>query len=255
MAKTGQQYQQQFEQAIKEGLPTAPLKDMSLGEEFAYYGSLGFAGPSVEYNLPIGVQQQYEQAKQAAAQGDKLAEQVVKGIEQQYEASLKRVAAEQRAGRVAQQQAIESGALARTQLAQPRGFGSGAAFAGAGQIAAQTARARRDIEVATAERVGAAEMEAAKQLEAKGVKLKELADARAANEKAVGDALADAQSMFNNAIKETILFFTSDDRRRVANEIRRTYAGEQNHAVIAALEDFIRNTVLNPNNDASGVIG
>lgn len=255
MAKTGQQYQQQFEQTTKEGLPTGPQKDMTVGEQMAYYASLGFAGPGIQYNLPTGVQQQYEKAKQAAAQGDKLAEQVVKGIEQQYEVALKRTAAEQRAGRVAQQQAIESGALARTQLAQPRGFGSGAAFAGAGQIAAQTARARRDIEVATAERVSAAEMEAAKQLEAKGVKLKELADARAANEKAVGDALADAQAMFNKGVAEVTLFFTADDRRRVANEIRRTYAGEQNPAVIAALEDFIRNTVLNPNNDASGVIG
>lgn len=253
MAKTGQEYKQQFEETAAKDLTEETNKqiiEQSLkGGPFA--GIIG----ATYYELPTGVKAQYEQAKKAAAEGDQLAQQVVKGIEQQYQASLKRTAAEQRAGRVAQQQAIEGGALARTQLAQPRGFGSGAAYAGAGQIAAQTARARRDIEAETAQRVSAAEMEAGKQLEEKGVKLKELADAKAANEKAIGDAIRDAQAMYNSAVEGTLLFFTAADRQQVAKDIRNSYAGEQNPAIIAALEDYIRNTVLNPNDDASYRIG
>lgn len=181
---------------------------------------------------------------------------VMEGLQEQLTAAREGVGRVERAGRVGQQQAVEEGALARTRLAQPRGFGAGATFLGAGQIAAQTARARRDIEAKTGLELTAAELAEAEAKKRVATEREELAKARDAEAQAARDARAAAEEIFNTAVSNVFMFFTAADRRKVAKDIReQILAGETNEAVIRAVDDYIQQTVLNEEHDASGVIG
>jgi|TARA_R110001583_G_scaffold10693_4_gene48980 hypothetical protein len=193
------------------------------------------------------------QAAERRAEREKNEALVREGLQDQLSAARAGVERVERAGRVGQQQAVEEGALARTRLATPRGFGSGAAALGAGQIAAQTARARRDIEAKTGLAMTEAEKAEATAKKAVATEREELAKARDAEAQAARDALAAAETLFNTAVNDVYVFFTMDDRKKAARKIRQQIlAGETNEAVIRAVENYLKQTVLNPNHDAGG---
>jgi len=181
---------------------------------------------------------------------------VREGLQDQLRAAREGVTRVERAGRVGQQQAVEEGALARTRLATPRGFGTGAAALGAGQIAAQTARARRDIEAKTGLAMTEAEKAEAMAKKAVATEREDLAKAEDAQAQLARDAVAAAETLFNTAVNNVYVFFTMEDRRAAARKIReQILAGETNEAVIRAVENFLKETVLNPNHDAAGKVG
>jgi hypothetical protein len=197
-----------------------------------------------------------QQAAQARAkQEQENIAMVEKGIAEQLNVAGEAVKTAERLGVIGQQQATEQGALARQQVrGGPRGAASGYQATAAGEVAMKAAAAKRAAKAAADAALLKAKADQATAFEETGKKKQDLLKAQQAKELAKANALADAKQMFQDAINDVYVFFTHEDRLKVAKDIRDSLAGADVET-IAAVEEYIRNTVLNPNNDASGVIG
>lgn len=194
-------------------------------------------------------------AQKRQEQEEKNRAQMEKAFAQQLGVAGEAVETAERLGVLGQAMATEQGALARQQVrGGPRGATSGAGAASAAIVAAKTAAAQRDA----AERARVAKLQAKeKQAQAQedvALKRQQLLKTEAADEVATAQAVQDAKDLFQQAIDDTIIFFSMDDRRAVAEDIKAGLAGAS-PATIAAVEKYINDVVLNPDHDASWRIG
>lgn len=205
---------------------------------------------------PEAVLKQIEEAKKRQEQEAANIALVQKGIAGQLSTAREAVTAAERLGVIGRQQATEAGALARQQVrGGPRSAASGFQATAAGEVAMKAAAAKRRAEAEAQNALMKAKAAEAEMLETAGKKRQDLLSAQRAKEAAKAAAIADSKQMFQNAINDVFLFFTAADRKAVAQDIRDTVLATADAETIAAVEDYIKNTVLNPNNDASGVIG
>ena len=213
-------------------------------------------GSGTKYKPSSEVAKMQEAAQARARQEAENLKMVQEGLTEQLGMAKKGVGVAERVGRIAQQQAVEGSALARQQVrGGPRGAMGGASISAAARIAAETARARRDITAKTSDSVQRAQEKVAKAKEDIGVKKQELLAADAAKDRQIADSLADAEALFNSAVDDTIFIFDAGDRRTVAQKIRQQIVPGLSPEAIAAVEKYIEDEVLNPNNDVSWRIG
>lgn len=211
-------------------------------------------GPA--YSKPEEIQALQAKAAERRAEREKNRQLALAGIDEQLRAAEAAVGLTQQRGRVAEAQAAEEGAIARTRLAQPRGFGSGAAYAGSGQIAANIARAKRDIKAKTDAELLQAKAAAGEAKKRAATEREDIAKAEAAMGQAARAAVNEATRIFNDAIDDTFLIFDADDRKAAAKRIRdEVLAGETNELIIQQVEQYIADNVLNPEGDVSWRIG
>lgn len=191
-------------------------------------------------------------AKARQVEEEKNKQLVMSGLQEQLKTAEQGVTTAEQLGSIGMAQAQEAAALARQQtMGGPRGIASGASAAAAGNIAAKAAAAQRDAAaLARAEKQKAREAVAITK-KAVGTEQQQLLQAEKAKEQAKADALQEAKDIFQEAIDATYMFFTAGDRKDAAKQIRETILPGADPATIAAVEKFIREVVLNPNNDAS----
>ena len=212
-------------------------------------------GSGVKYTADPKVELLKQAAKSRAQQEAENRLLVQSGLSKELEAAEKAVQRTKRSGRVAIQQGLEAGALARQKVRGIRSGMTGATAAQAGRVAAESARARRDIRAQTDLALADAEAKLATAEQEVGVKKQEMLKAEAAAAKAQADALAEAKQIFQDAIDNTIFIFDADDRKKAAKEIRETVLPGADQATIDAVEAFIEDTVLSSSHDASCRIG
>lgn len=232
-----------------------------LGAGIGALGGLGvgiadtLTGSGVKYSADPKVELLKQAAASRAQKEAENRELVMSGLSKELEASEKAIERTKRSGRVAIQQGLEAGALARQKVRGIRSGMTGATAAQAGRVAAESARARRDIRAKTDEDLEKAEFKLALAEQNVGVKKQEMLKAEAAAAQAQADALAEAKQIFQDSIDNTIFIYDADDRKAAAKEIRETVLPGADEATIAAVEAYIEDTVLSSSHDASWRIG
>ena len=232
-----------------------------LGAGIGALGGLGvgiadtLTGSGVKYKADPKVELLKQAAASRAQKEAENRELVMSGLSKELEASEKAIARTKRSGRVAIQQGLEAGAMARQKVRGIRSGMTGATAAQAGRVAAESARARRDIRAKTDEDLEKAEFKLALAQQNVGVKKQEMLKAEAAAAQALSDALAEAKDIFLASIDNTIFIYDAEDRKNAAKEIRETVLPGADPATINAVEAYIQDTVLSSSHDASWRIG
>lgn len=215
-----------------------------------------FGGDPLETVTPDAVTKLTQAAMKRQEEEQKNKQLLEKTLQEQLEAGELGIEQAKKLGIVSQAMATQEGALARQQVrGGPRGATSGFGAASAARIAAGAAEQRRKAKVLADERLQQARKEQIETKKKVATERQQLLKTEAALEVATAQALEDAKGVFQQAVDDTLIFFTDADRNKAAQAIRDTVLPGASAATIAAVEKYIKNTVLNPEHDVSWRVG